>query len=38
MKHHLFCGGGVGGARGEQCTPSFYGLVRPGCAQGFEHS
>ena len=24
-----------GGGRGEQCTPPFYGLVRPGCAQGF---
>lgn len=24
-----------GGGRGEQYTPPFYGLVRPGCAQGF---
>ena len=34
-KHHLFYGGGVEGGRGEQCTPPFYGLVPPGCAQGF---
>ena len=35
MKPHLFYGGGVGGGRGEQCTPPFYGLVHPGCTQGF---